>query len=95
MGRPMPLPLHKRETPKKEGENITGAGGENPNPQTENTNNETMQAENQNVELKEEGGDRERHEEVNKKKIRCKKWPQCRAENCEYAHPTETVIDYY
>jgi hypothetical protein len=27
-----------------------------------------------------------------KKKIRCKKWPTCKNEACEYAHPTETVI---
>lgn len=26
-----------------------------------------------------------------KKTIRCKKWPQCKNESCEYAHPTETV----
>jgi len=27
-----------------------------------------------------------------KKQVRCKKWPQCKADNCEFAHPTETVI---
>jgi hypothetical protein len=27
-----------------------------------------------------------------KKKIRCKKWPMCKSETCEYAHPKETVI---
>lgn len=26
-----------------------------------------------------------------KKKIRCKKWPQCKNENCEFGHPKETV----
>ena len=25
-----------------------------------------------------------------KKKIRCKNWPQCKDPNCEYTHPTET-----
>ena len=27
-----------------------------------------------------------------KKKIRCKRWPSCKSEGCEYSHPTETVI---
>jgi hypothetical protein len=26
-----------------------------------------------------------------KKKIRCKKWPMCKNEGCEFAHPKETV----
>lgn len=26
-----------------------------------------------------------------KKKIRCKKWPLCKNESCEYSHPKETV----
>lgn len=30
-------------------------------------------------------------ETKDKKKIRCKKWPQCKMDGCEYAHPTETV----
>lgn len=33
----------------------------------------------------------ERSEGVKKKQIRCKKWPGCKAENCEFAHPSETV----
>lgn len=31
---------------------------------------------------------------VPKKKVRCKKWPNCKDPNCEYAHPTETVSNY-
>ena len=34
------------------------------------------------------------HEEKSaeaKKKIRCKKWPSCKIEGCEWAHPKETV----
>ena len=34
------------------------------------------------------------HEEKSadaKKKIRCKKWPSCKNEGCEWAHPKETV----
>jgi hypothetical protein len=27
-----------------------------------------------------------------KKQVRCKKWPQCKADMCDFAHPTETVI---
>jgi hypothetical protein len=46
-----------------------------------------------------EGGEsniekREEHTEKTaeqKKKIRCKKWPTCKSEACEYAHPSETV----
>ena len=26
-----------------------------------------------------------------KKKIRCKKWPLCKNEGCEFSHPKETV----
>ena len=26
-----------------------------------------------------------------KKKTRCRKWPMCKIENCEFAHPKETV----
>ncbi len=26
-----------------------------------------------------------------KKKTRCKKWPMCKAEGCDFAHPKETV----
>lgn len=28
---------------------------------------------------------------VNKKKTRCKNWPNCNDPNCIYTHPTETV----
>ena len=27
----------------------------------------------------------------NRKKIRCKKWPMCKSEACEFSHPKETV----
>jgi hypothetical protein len=27
-----------------------------------------------------------------KKKVRCKKWPTCKNEGCDFSHPTETVI---
>jgi hypothetical protein len=30
-----------------------------------------------------------------KKKIRCKKWPMCKMEGCEYSHPKETVRNYF
>jgi hypothetical protein len=29
-----------------------------------------------------------------KKTIRCKKWPVCKNESCDFAHPKETVILY-
>ena len=37
------------------------------------------------------------HEEKSaeaKKKIRCKKWPSCKNEACEWAHPKETVNSF-
>jgi len=37
----------------------------------------------------------EKHEGTKKKQIRCKKWPQCKADNCEFAHPSETVKIYF
>ena len=33
----------------------------------------------------------EKSDPAKKKQIRCKKWPQCKTENCEFAHPTGTV----
>ncbi len=30
-----------------------------------------------------------------KKKIRCKKWPMCKHEGCEYSHPKETVRIFF
>ena len=44
----------------------------------------------ENVEKKEEQIRPEKTAEQ-KKKIRCNKWPACKNEACEYAHPTETV----
>ncbi len=31
------------------------------------------------------------HVAKDKKKVRCKKWPMCKNEECEYAHPKEAV----
>jgi len=36
----------------------------------------------------------EEHITKDKKKVRCKKWPGCKNESCEYAHPKETVTIY-
>jgi hypothetical protein len=33
----------------------------------------------------------EKSDPAKKKQIRCKKWPQCKTVNCEFAHPTGTV----
>jgi hypothetical protein len=33
----------------------------------------------------------EEHISKDKKKVRCKKWPICKNDTCEYAHPKETV----
>lgn len=27
-----------------------------------------------------------------KKKVRCKNWPNCKEAGCEYSHPTQTVL---
>jgi hypothetical protein len=37
----------------------------------------------------------EKGEPTKKKQVRCKKWPQCKTDNCEFAHPSETVLHIY
>jgi hypothetical protein len=66
----------------------------NPNvPQQEKSDNNIPVEEHAPVNIQEEHKqpEVEKSEGAKKKQIRCKKWPQCKAENCEFAHPTETV----
>ena len=30
-----------------------------------------------------------------KKKVKCKRWPMCKNETCEFAHPKETVRNFF
>lgn len=41
--------------------------------------------------IRQEGEREKTHNPEAKKKVRCKKWPQCKNENCEFIHPKETV----
>jgi hypothetical protein len=52
--------------------------------------NTPAEANNLNIEHKHQ--EPEKIEGGKKKQIRCKKWPQCKSENCDFGHPTETVI---
>lgn len=42
-------------------------------------------------EVRQGQGQDEGGKEENKKKMRCKKWPLCKSDSCEYHHPSETV----
>jgi hypothetical protein len=74
-------PLY-RPQPKKE---ITDNPEEPQNKQTDQTN-----PENTDINNIEKSQHPEKTAEQ-KKKIRCKKWPNCKNEACEFGHPSETV----
>jgi hypothetical protein len=59
----------------------------------ENENININQHPQQQIQHHQAGSDAEKpqDEAANKKKVRCKKWPACKNEQCEYAHPTGTV----
>jgi hypothetical protein len=91
------------QQPGEGGNNITGSnniqGGESVN---QNLQGENL-SQNPNVDLSQgqgnmppqqfqhyQGGEEKSAEA--KKKTRCRKWPMCKNENCEFAHPKETVF---
>ena len=63
---------------------------EEPTKDTENTNININHNFTSNLPIQQEIQPTEKSAEA-KKKIRCKKWPMCKNEACEYAHPKETV----
>jgi len=75
--------------------NIQGGEAGDIKPQIENHQNMNMEQSQPQVHMPQQHfapyqGGEEKSAEA-KKKIRCKKWPMCKSEQCEYAHPKETV----
>ena len=76
--------------------------GETKDEQTKNENTENAEEQNKKIIEMEEFNKLSPEEQkdilskrVATKKVRCKNWPNCKDPNCIYAHPTETVSNFY